>query len=111
MLSPLTAIVPSASAGPTGIVATTLLVVISTRDRVLSSQFGTHKAPNPTASPAHGFLPTSTTAETLFVLGSIRDTLFFDTFEIHTESGATAIQSGVPSIAIADSGRRLAIGR
>src|SRR5215207_2729801 len=38
---------PSLSAGPTGIVATTVLVLMSTRETVLSTQFGTQMLPNP----------------------------------------------------------------
>src|SRR5688572_10206980 len=61
---------PSLAAGPTGIVARTSLVFISTRERVLSVQFGTQMLPNAASSPEHGRLPTATVATTLLVAAS-----------------------------------------
>src|SRR5207245_8306460 len=96
MLSSLAAIAPSVSAGPKGIVATTLLVAISTRDRVLSSQFGTHTLPNAPARPEQGKCPTGMVTTTLLVLGSSRVMVFFGLFPLHTESGKMRTQSGLP---------------
>ena len=87
----------------------TLLVFKSTRDSVLSPQFGTHRLSNPMASPEHGALPTVTVSTTLFVLGSMRATLFFGLLEIQTAS-PTTIQSGVPGTSNTVSGFSAAIG-
>src|ERR1700674_850245 len=111
MLSSLAAMAPAVSAGPSGIVATTLLVATSMRDRVLSPQFGTQTLPNPTASPEQGSLPTGMTAATLFVFGSNRAIMFFGLSPIHTESGSIATQSGDPSTTKTASGWMLAMGR
>src|SRR6185369_5474278 len=72
ILSALAAKPPSLPAGPTGIVATTSFVFTSTRDSVLSVQFGTQMLPKAAVSPEHGHLPTVTAATTLFVTGSSR---------------------------------------
>src|SRR5215831_7499044 len=104
MLSSLAAIPPSVSAGPSGIVATTLFVATSIRESVLSPQFGTQTLPNPAASPEQGSLPTGTVAATLFVFGSILVIAPLGLFEIHTESGRMATQSGAPSTGYTASG-------
>src|SRR5580658_1970653 len=87
ILSSLAAMQPSVSAGPRGMVATTLLVATSTRESVLSPQLGTQILPNAAASPAHGSLPTGTTAATLLVFGSSRVMESLGLFPIQTESG------------------------
>src|ERR1700681_4411535 len=110
-LSSLAAMAPSVLAGPSGIVATTLFVATSMRDRVLSPQLGTQTLPNPTASPEQGSLPTGMTAATLFVFGSSRAIVFFGLSPIHTESGRIATQSGDPSTGKTASGWIVAIGR
>src|SRR3954454_14199124 len=64
------AIPPSVSPIAIGKVAVTLSVLRSTRERVLSPQFGTHRLPNPIVRPEHGLLPTGMTASTLSVFAS-----------------------------------------
>src|ERR1035438_2285603 len=85
-LSGLTARPPSESPIPIGTVTETLLVFKSTRDSVLSPQFGTQRLSKPMARPEHGALPTVTVSAILFVFGSIRATLFFGLLEIQTAS-------------------------
>src|SRR4029450_11512828 len=95
--SVLVAMPPSLSAGPHGRVATTLLVFVSMRDRVLSPQLGTQILPKPATRPEHGCLPTSTTAATVLVFTSRRCTVFFGLLGTQTESSVSTCQSGVPS--------------
>src|SRR6202007_111203 len=57
--SSLVAMPPSLSAGPAGTVAITALVLMSTREIVLSPQFGTQMLSNPAAKPEQGRLPTA----------------------------------------------------
>ena len=70
---------------------------MSTREMVLSPQFGTHTLPKPAASPEHGRFPTVTAAATAFVLTSNRCTEFFGPFDTQIASSVTTCQSGVPS--------------
>src|SRR5436190_2385667 len=111
MLSALAVSPPSLFAGPTGIVATTVLVFMSTREIVLSVQFGTQTLPKAAANPEQGRLPTSTAAMTLLVFGSSRWTVFFGPLETQTASSVTTCQSGVPSTGNTASGVTVAISR
>src|SRR5262245_17198395 len=94
---PPTAIPPSLAAGPTGIVATTSLVAIETREIVLSPQFGTQMLSNPAASPEHGRLPTVIVFTTVLLFGSSRCSVPLGPFDTHTASSVTTCQSGTPS--------------
>src|SRR5262249_51385851 len=71
-LSVVVAMPPSLLAGPSGRVATTLLVLMSTRESVLSPQLGTQMLPKPATKPEHGRFPTSIAATTVFVFASRR---------------------------------------
>src|SRR5580698_9987893 len=93
---------------PIASVAVTLKVLGSTRVTVRDSQFGTHKEPNATIVPEHGFLRPATGSRGLFVLGSMRIRLSFVLLSTRTES-AMAIQPG-PSTGISASDFKLAAG-
>src|SRR5688500_762766 len=97
-----------------GSVASTLPSFRLTRIRLLpvpsfAPQLGTHRLPNPTASPEHGCLPTAMLAATLFVLGSSRWTVSFGLFETHTCS-SMARQSGTPGSSNTASGFSFVMG-
>src|SRR5215468_7166566 len=81
---------PSLLAMPIGIVATTALVLMSTRASAGLAPFstfgrsphsGTHTLPNPAARPEHGRLPTSMFAATVLVFMSSRWTVFLGPLE------------------------------
>src|SRR5262249_59466335 len=93
-----------------GIVAAMAPVFRSILDMVLSPQFGTHRLPNPAASPEQGCLPapSAIVAPTVFVFGSRRDTLSFGSFETQADS-STASQSGWPPVSQTASGLRPSI--
>src|SRR5258706_10087633 len=95
MLPAPAAIEPSLLATPVWMTADTAPVFTSTRAIVLSPQLGTHRLPNPTASPEQGPLPTAIVAATVLDLGSSRSTLSLGRFDTQTDS-STAIQSGDP---------------
>src|SRR5262245_9033263 len=93
------------------IVALTVPVFRSICDSVWSPQFGTHRLPNPVASPEHGRLPDprSMVAATLLDLGSNRETESFGLFETHADS-SMANQSGLPPTSKTASGLRRSMG-
>jgi hypothetical protein len=80
--------------------ATTWLVVTSTRSTRELPQQGTQTLPKPTPNPEHGARPTGTFAITLSVFGSIREMLSLAILEIQTASFPIATQSGLPGIEI-----------
>src|SRR5262245_48213466 len=93
-----TPMLPSLSAMPAGMVATTRLLIDSTRVMVLSSQFGTQTLPNPTPSPAHGLRPTVTWVTIRLVAALMRVMLFLALFEIQTAPESIPTQSGEPAM-------------
>src|SRR5438552_3080111 len=95
-LSALVASPPSLCAGPYGHVATTLFLLMSTRESVLSVQLGAQMLPKPAARPEHGRFPTSIVAATVFVFTSSLWIVFLGPFATQTESSVRTCQSGVP---------------
>src|SRR5262245_18783981 len=110
-LPPPTAIPPSLAAGPTGIVASSSLVTIDTREMVLSPQFGTQMLSNPAAKPEHGRLPTVIAFTTVLVFGSSRCSVPLGPFDTHTASSVTTCQSGTPSTGNTPTGVMVDISR
>src|SRR3954451_13006619 len=109
MLPPPATIEPSELPIVMGMVAATAPVFRSSREIVLSPQFGTHRLPNAAARPEQGRLPTGTVAATVFEVGLNRATLSLGLLEIHTSS-STAIQSGEPGTGNTASGFNRSIG-
>src|SRR5439155_18656824 len=91
------------------IVAVTAPVLTSTRDSVLSPQFGTHTLPNATARPEQGRLPVAMGVPIVFVFGSSLARLSFGAFDTHAAS-SIASQSGVPGYTNTASGFSRSIG-
>src|SRR5262245_59491164 len=85
---------------PVRIVALTAVVSRSTREAVLSPQFGTQRLPKSAARPEHGALPTAIVV-TAFDAGSSLETVSFGSFETHAWllTWSMASQSGEPGTA------------